>query len=72
MQSQAGIAVSEWALLLEQLPNFADGVPSRNRSRHKGTRWSVERPSEVEGPRGYATSGDEYKEKYSSPSRPGC
>jgi transposase len=61
MQSEASIAVSEWALLLKELPNLADGAPPRNRSGHIGTRWFVGRPSEVEGPRAYATSGDEYK-----------
>jgi hypothetical protein len=53
MQGQAGVTVSEWAPLLEELPNLRDGATARETFGHIGThRHSlfVGRPSDVEGP----------------------
>jgi hypothetical protein len=50
MQGQAGVAVSERTVLLEELPNLRDGAPARETFGHKGTRCSFGRPSDVEGP----------------------
>jgi hypothetical protein len=50
MEGQAGVAVSEWALLLEELPNLGDGATARETFGHIGHSLFVGRPSDVEGP----------------------
>lgn len=60
MQSQAGVTVSEWALLFEQLPNLRDDATPREPFGHIGLAF-LGRPSDVEGARAYAAAGHERK-----------
>lgn len=57
MQSQAGIAVSERALLLEELPNLEDCAAPRNRSGQIGTRWLIGAPRMSKEPERTRTRG---------------